>query len=317
MSAPNQRSGFVPFVVVAFLATIALIGVTVHQTAPFDDRAEDSVGSTAVTVSSPLELIDLFKERNYAFDAAAAEGVPRIYLSDIPEGWDQGLDADARKDIFFQTLLPLVLRANEVILIDREKLRALAEDKDLSDDDNTWLLQLGERYGVVDDGETQLSKKQLSTLIRRVDVIPPSLALGQGAYESAYGTSRFAEQGNALFGQWRWGKGAMKPKRQRTELGNYGIAAFKTPLASVRAYMLNLNTHPAYRPLRDLRAEARNEGRALSGPALAAGLERYSERGQVYIDTLRKLIQTNALSRLDRAKLRDEPPVRLQLAAEN
>ena len=138
----------------------------------------------------------------------------------------------------------------------------------------------------------------------RVDVVPPSLSLAQAASESGWGTSRFAAEGNSLFGQWTWGKG-LKPAEQRTsKLGDYRVAAFDSTGQAAFSYALNLNTAPAYRDLRLKRAELRRQNLRMSGTVLADTLAKYSERGQAYVNDLKALIRTNRLDAADDASLR-------------
>ena len=141
----------------------------------------------------------------------------------------------------------------------------------------------------------------------QLDVIPAGLALGQAAYESGYGTSRFAVEGNALFGQWTYGGKGLKPLEQRKELGDHRIATFDWPFDSVRGYFLNLSSHPAYEGFRRLRAQLKAEGKPLTALALADGLISYSERGQEYVDALKGIIRVNKLDIADDAAFRDEP----------
>jgi Bax protein len=144
-----------------------------------------------------------------------------------------------------------------------------------------------------------------------VDVIPASLSLAQAASESGWGTSRFAAEGNSLFGQWSWGTG-LAPKEQRTEaMGDHRVAAFGTTGEAAYAYALNLNTQGAYRDLRLKRAELRQRNLPISGDVLAGTLLRYSERGQAYVDDLRKIMSQNRLADADVAHLRDMAVIRL------
>ena len=156
----------------------------------------------------------------------------------------------------------------------------------------------------------------LEELWHRVDIVPASLALGQAAEESGWGTSRFAAEGNSVYGQWSWGKDAIKPEQQRKELGNYGIAAFGSLQESVCSYMLNLNTHNAYAGLRDKRAELRKGGEKIAGTVLAGELTSYSERGQEYVDGLISLMEYNKLIPVDDAYLSNDPPISLVLLEE-
>jgi len=145
--------------------------------------------------------------------------------------------------------------------------------------------------------------------LMRVDTVPPSLALGQAAYESGYGTSRFAREGNALFGQWTYGGKGMQPKQKRASKGNYGVAAYDWPLESVRGYMRNLNTHRAYQKLRDKRAAARSNDREPTGDELADTLTSYSERGAEYVRSLKGIMRTNELAVADHATLQAGPAI--------
>ena len=138
---------------------------------------------------------------------------------------------------------------------------------------------------------------------QRVDIIPPSLALAQGAIESGWGTSRFAVEGNSLFGLWDLSGNGIKPKKQRAELGNYGVARYDSPQASIDAYMLNLNTNRAYREFRALRAIYRKYDMPLRGQELVGALGRYSERGEVYIKELQAIMSHNKLEAVDDAYL--------------
>jgi Bax protein len=150
-------------------------------------------------------------------------------------------------------------------------------------------------------------KRTIDQALYKLDVIPAGLALGQAAYESGYGTSRFAVKGNALFGQWTFGGEGLAPRQQRKELGDHRIASFEWPFDSVRGYFINLNGHPAYEEFRRIRAERKAAGKKLSSLALADGLKKYSERGQAYVDTLKGIIRNNKLQIADDAVFKDEP----------
>ena len=145
----------------------------------------------------------------------------------------------------------------------------------------------------------------LTQLRERVDGVPNALALAQTIEESGWGTSRFADVGNAMFGQWAWGEDAIKPEQQRSGKGNYGIRAFDSPQDSVNGYMLNINSHPAYADLRNKRVAIRGEGRVPTGPELTDTLLKYSERGQHYVDTLNSIMRVNKLVEIDEAHLVD------------
>ena len=161
----------------------------------------------------------------------------------------------------------------------------------------------------MEDGAAVVDEAALDELMLRVDAVPVSLALAQCAEESGWGTSRFAAEGNALFGQWSWGGEGIKPLQQREGMGDYRIAAFETPLHSVMAYMKNLNTHNAYAGLRVRRAELRAKGERMSGFELAKTLDKYSERGAAYVESLHGIMRVNQLDPADDAFLGDGPTI--------
>jgi len=136
-----------------------------------------------------------------------------------------------------------------------------------------------------------------------VDAIPPSLALAQSASESGWGTSRFAAEGNALFGQWSTGKGIV-PAQQRTAThGDHRVAAFESTGMAVWSYALNLNTHAGYKEFRARRADVRRQGRRVRGTDVVDTMVHYSERGQAYVDELKTIIRQNRLAAADDAYL--------------
>jgi len=220
-----------------------------------------------------------------------------------------------KKEIFFRLLAPVILRANELILLEQDELkRLIAHNPEPGSKESDALLDLARKYKVIKKNETRVTADQLQELKIRVDIIPPSLALAQGAEESGWGTSRFALLGNSLFGQWDFSGNGIKPEQQRSELGNYGLAAFDTPLDAVLAYARNLNSHEAYRQMRELRAKLRTEGHNPTGYELAATLDKYSERGQAYVDGLRTIMRVNKLAATDEAWLWNKAVITIQPA---
>jgi uncharacterized FlgJ-related protein len=250
--------------------------------------------------------------------------VPRFYLVRFSKGWAEKISPIAKKDIFYRTMLPLILRVNEAVQTDRRRLlnvdRHLAAGGALEPANAAWLAGQAKAYVVLADDRATANgvsalgpaarRKVVDRLRLRMDGVPVSLALAQGALESGYATSRFATEGNAFFGQWRLG-GGMKPDRQRASKSDYGVANFATPLASFRAYLNNLNTHPAYKSFRRLRAKMRLAGRVLAGDRLAETLYSYAETGPVYVDTLRTIIGSDQLGRLNGLRLEDGDQSRL------
>lgn len=205
-------------------------------------------------------------------------------------------DTTEKKAAFFSFLYPRVVLANSRILIERNYLDSLANKDTLTAEEYDWLAQQSERLRV--DAEPG-SKEQFALLRKRLDVIPPSLVLAQAANESAWGTSRFATQGNNLFGQWCFSKGCGLIPRGREEGASHEVAKFASPYRSVRAYIQNLNRHPTYQLLRDVRLTDRKNQNPLSGIELAEGLLGYSERGKEYVEEIRAMIHYNNLEFYD------------------
>lgn len=303
MTLPLRRLSLV-FLACTLLAPAALSGAEEAERFEFE---------------SYVQVADLFERLGYTEAAwqAGIREVPRVFLADIPPRWrdktSKSVTVKVKKELFFRALAPLALRSNELILADRARLVALSEAGAgaWSADDQAWLSGLAFRYGVTGAEGDFVSHEELAELSARVDVIPVSLALSQAAEESGWATSRFAAQGNALFGQWTWGPHAMKPAQQRAKLGNYGIRAFGTPLESVVAYMLNLNSHRAYAKLRSRRAELRAAGKEPTGWVLAESLDKYSERGAEYVKSLHAIMRVNRLTDADEAYLAEGPDLLL------
>jgi Bax protein len=204
-------------------------------------------------------------------------------------------DVTAKKVAFFSFLYPRIVLANSRVLIERRYLENLAVQDTLSNRERKWLEARARRLRA--EGETG-SRQQFTGLLHKLDVIPPSLILAQAANESAWGTSRFARKGNNLFGQWCFSKGCGLVPFGRVEGASHEVAVFASPYHSVQAYIENLNRHPAYRALRDIRAKS--NATLPSGIALAAGLVGYSERGMDYVEEIRHMIHYNNLGWYDR-----------------
>jgi len=254
-----------------------------------------------VDARSVADLKAFFEERSYSLELVRQDGarVPRLLVATVPGDLSDMTDIKERKAVFIEMMLPLVLRANERIEADRARLHAIKADLDtgsaLSAEDETWLGVLGKDYKT-DAGD-------IDSLIAKVDVVPPSLALAQAAVESGWGTSRFAREGNALFGQWTTERGNGMVPADRDADKRHKVRSFGTPLEAVLSYMKNLNTHAAYKGFRAERRKMRKDGRPLSGMTLAAQLKAYSERGEKYVELVRHIIQFNKLRTLNAARL--------------
>jgi len=289
-------------------------------------------GQEVVVFASIDEIIEWYQSEDFWGEEQRGEqlAVPRVILTGINPRWRaeaQNLHVPYKKEIFYRTMLPLILHANGIVLDRRATFsrikEALESGNEVAADDFETMRSAAVLMRVVDaDTAATLEPTDenlagiVDELLYKVDIIPAGLALGQAAYESGYGTSRFAVQGNALFGQWTYGGKGLVPEQQRKSLGDHRIAAFDWPFDSVRGYFINLMSHPAYEDFRRLRAEARTAGRPLTSMELADGLIKYSERGQEYVDTLKGIIRVNRLDIADDAVFRDEA-MRFSIGAED
>ena len=223
-------------------------------------------------------------------EGAAAESVPAFL--EIPAGPE-------RKEAFFDYLAPIVEAINREVAKRREALLALEDRLEAGEAPDQaarkWLARMSDRYRVDADEPAQ----QVQALKRRIDIIPVSLALAQGALESAWGTSRFARQGNNIFGKWCFTQGCGIVPAQRRADATHEVARYDNVAEAVRDYMHHLNSHPVYEPLRERRAQARAKGRSPQGADLAAGLEKYSAKGEGYIMLIRRVITANNLAERD------------------
>jgi uncharacterized FlgJ-related protein len=279
----------------------------------------DYADADVIIFGTPDEAADWLKSENWWGEEQRGVQltVPYALITGIAPRWQklaQEIPVPDKKEVFYRFMLPLVMHANRMVLDRRERLASLRSDVEagspLAADDRAWLRGVGEVLRAntpAEDADDQLMLPLIDELLYKLDVLPPGLVLGQAAYESGYGTSRFAVEGNALFGQWIYGGEGMVPGQQRVSHGDHRIAKFDWPFDSVRGYYINISGHPAYEPLRKIRAERRAAGKPLTSLALADGLIRYSERGQKYVDTLKGIIRVNKLDIADDAVLRDEP----------
>ena len=240
-------------------------------------------------------VIQLFKDVDYDLRKVRNEKLVKpIYFTQFPRDLDNLQSVQLKKETFIKIVLPLIVAENEKILDDREKLKVLIEKKFTSDAEKQWLRQKLLEYKV--------KKGNLDELLIRMDMIPVSIALAQAAKESGWGTSRFALEGNAIFGQWTWdGQGIAPLKRDGDK--NHKILKFPILRASVKAYKNNLNTHKSYLKFREKRKSLRVKDKNITGLALTDTLKNYAQTGSEYTKILNQIITQNRLS--------DFEPVRL------
>ena len=240
-------------------------------------------------------VLNLFKDVNYDLNTVRdKKTVKPIYFTQFPKDLDEIENIQLKKETFIKIVLPLIVAENEKILDDRLKLKKISSRKITTDEEKTWLRQKFLEYKV--------KKGSMSDLRNRMDIIPASIALAQAAKESGWGTSRFALEGNAIFGQWTWsGQGIEPLLRDKTK--KHKILRFPILRASVKSYKNNLNTHKSYVKFREKRSEMRQKNKKINGLELTETLKNYAETGSEYTKILEQIIKQN--------QLMDFEPVRL------
>jgi len=256
-----KSSMTLPFI--GLILVVMLLPACSDQNDVTNNTVNDTVIRT-VESTSYKDVVLLFNEIGYTSKRwqAGIREIPRIEITNIPERWQNiSPTIPVKEKYFFRLIGSGVLIANEKITLARKRLINELDKNNIKN--NAWLQSLALKYKVIKEKNIGLDKIKLDELLHRVDIIPTSLA--QGAEESGWGTSRFAVQGNSLFGQWDFSGKGIKPEGQRAGLGNYGIATFDNPQTSIDAYMLNLNTHRAYQRLRERRADSRKQNKKSYG----------------------------------------------------
>ena len=249
----------------------------------------DSVRLTTSTIKQ------LFEDTEYNLnDVREKKLVKPVALTLLPQEIKLIENTKKRKDFFIQIILPLIIQENNNIRSDRKTLFRIINKSNNTISEKQWLEKKYKQYGV--------KSKDLSTLKIRMDEIPVSLAIAQAAKETGWGTSRFAQEGNALFGQWTWSGEGLKPK-EAAEGKGHRVMKFNVLQASVRAYQRNLNTHSSYKDFRKARAEFRDLDKPLDSIELSKYLKNYAETGNYYVEVLQKIIVQNKLKDFDDAKL--------------
>ena len=254
---------------------------------------EDSLESGVRLKASVL--YQLFEDTNYKLSEVRSNKIAKpVEIGKLPYELKEIQSVKKRKELFIQIVLPLILEENNKILLDRKKLFAILNKNNNSKSDNDWLNKKFKQYGV--------SNKDIPTLKRRMDIIPPSMAIAQAAKETGWGTSRFALEGNALFGQWTYSDKGIKPAA--AEAGTtHKVMMFNVLKSSVRAYTRNLNTHKSYKKMRYLRAIQRDNEGKLNSKELVNHLDKYAETGKEYTIILKKIIEQNTLTDFDDVKI--------------
>ena len=261
----------------------------------YDDIIDiEDVPSDVVRLSAPV-LEELFKDTKYNLKKIRKDKIVKpVIISLLPNEIKKIENTKKRKNLFIQIVLPLILEENNRIRVDRRKLFSILNKNINSNVEKRWINKKFKQYGVVN--------KDLSTLKIRMDTVPVSLAIAQSAKETGWGTSRFALEGNALFGQWTWEGEGIKPSGADTN-STHKVMKFKVLKASVRAYIRNLNTHRSYKSFRRERAEQRDNFEKFNSLELADHLDKYAETGKEYVKILKQIIKQNSLTDFDDAKI--------------
>jgi len=254
-----------------------------------NDLIDNTVSLDASVVASLFEDLDydLSKVRK-------SKKVKPFYISLLPKDISLIEDAKERKELFIKIVLPLILSENDKIKKDRKKLFKILAKKSNSKQERNWLKWQFKEY--------KIKNSDIPELKIRMDIIPVSLAIAQAAIESGWGTSRFALEGNALYGQWTWSDNGLKPLENDGD-SNHKVMRFKILTASIKAYKKNLNTHSGYIKFREARANLRNRNEKVTGLKLTQYLDKYSAQGKRYTEKLEVTIKKNSLSDFENAKL--------------
>ena len=250
--------------------------------------------SKSVRIEASI-LNQLFEDNDYNLKKVRVNKIVKPFeVGMLPEELKNIESTKKRKDLFIKIVLPLILSENNRILRDRDILFKVLNKNNNTKSERQWLDKKFKQYGVVN--------KDVTTLKIRMDIIPVSLALAQAAKESGWGTSRFAIEGNALFGQWTYSGEGIKPAA--ADKGDkHKVMAFSVLKSSVRAYQRNLNTHKSYKAFRKERATQRDNEENLDSTLLANYLNSYAETGEEYVKILKQIINQNNLKDFDKAKI--------------
>ena len=264
----------------------------------FDDidvflSEEDNTNTSRLSAST---IEQLFEDTNYSLKKVKKTKLVNIgnSLDHLPVEMKNIENVKKRKNLFIQIVLPLIIEENTKIKLDRKKLFIILNKNNNSKTDIEWLKKKFKQYGVANN--------DLSTLKVRMDEIPVSLVVAQAAKETGWGTSRFAQKGNALFGQWTWSGDGIKPAAADSD-STHKVASFKVLKASVKAYQRNINTHSSYRKFRKERAIQRDNEGKLNSLELVKYLDKYAETGIEYTKILIKIIKQNSLTEFDDVKI--------------
>ena len=268
----------------------------------FQNKSTENQGKTKKLITNDDDIsldtkvtLNLFEDLKYDLKSIRTGALVKpIYLSKLPKDLKKIKSTKTKKDTFIKIVMPLILDENNKILENRKKLFKILAKPNNTRGERVWLKRRFEDYAIKNEDITELKI--------RMDIVPVSIAIAQAAKESGWGTSRFALEGNAMFGQWTWGKKGIAPL-EREENQAHKILKFPILRSSVQAYKNNLNTHKGYKEFREKRAELRKTNKKISGTELVQYLHNYAATGSEYTIALKKIIEQNQLTDFDGAVL--------------
>jgi Bax protein len=260
-----------------------------EKNAPYDPENDYNLNT--------LTVLNLFEDLDYDLDTVRdSKLVKPIYFTRLPKDLDSIRSTKKKKETFLKILLPLVVAENEKIEKDRKYLIKILKQNE-KPENKKWINKKYRDYKV--------SNRNINELIKKMDIIPISIALAQAAKESGWGTSRFALEGNAIFGQWTWKGDGIVPLEKSGDQ-NHKILKFPLLRASVKAYITNLNTHNGYKDFREKRFELREKNKPLIGQDLIDELDNYAQTGKEYTKVLRQIIDQNDLGEFETVEIDDQ-----------
>ncbi len=240
-------------------------------------------------------VLNLFEDVEYDLNTVRNKKLVKpIYFTQFPKDLDEIQSPKLKKETFIKIVLPLIVAENEKILDDRFKLNKITSKRITTDEEKQWLRQKFLEYKV--------KKGSVEQLKIRMDIVPNSIALAQAAKESGWGTSRFALEGNAIFGQWTWTGNGIEPLL-KDKSKKHKILRFPILRASVKSYLNNLNTHKSYKKFRDKRNDLRKRNKKIAGLKLTETLNNYAQTGSQYTKILEQIITQNRLADFETVKL--------------
>ena len=254
---------------------------------PSDNNSKDS---DYIGIDTQITL-NLFENLKYDLKSIRlGQSVKPVYLTKLPKDLKKIKSTNKRKDTFIKIVMPLILSENEKILDDRNRLFKILGKQSNTMGEKVWLKRRFKDYDVKGEDITELKL--------RMDIVPTSIAIAQAAKESGWGTSRFALEGNAMYGQWTWDGDGIEPSK-KDKKKEHKILKFPKLQSSVAAYMKNLNTHRGYSEFRDKRSKIREKKQEVNGLDLVDYLYNYAQTGSEYVKTLKIIIQQNNLNDFD------------------